>query len=263
MSIIINHNSGFFSCCSLRLFNIVNFINDANQLPDDVDSSKQFEWYKNENDKDKDITFDYFKHYSQINDIIQINKNIDYHQLYQFIPYSLLNYINLIPLVKKYFSPSNEISTIINNMEQKYNIDYDNTCLLFYRGNDKLRETTLCDYSEYLQFSNNILLKNSNIKFLIQSDETEFITYMRHHFPNNSFYFNDEIRHMNKQNNTVDIVMKEMNYQYSKYYLAITIIMSKCKYVICGSGNCSIWIALYRGYSDGIIQNLNRKWYIC
>jgi hypothetical protein len=262
MSIIINHNSGFFSCCSIKLMHIVGFINYMNKLPDDVDSSKQFEWYKNENDKDKDITFDYFKHYSQINDIIQINENINYHQLHQFIPYSLLNYTNLIPLVKKYFSPSNEISTIINNMEQKYNIDYDNTCVLFYRGNDKLRETTLCDYSEYLQFSNNILLKNSNIKFLIQSDETEFITYMRVHFPNNSFYFNDEIRHMNKQNNTVDIIMKELNYQYSKYYLAITIIMSKCKYVICGSGNCSIWIALYRGYSDGIIQNLNRKWYI-
>lgn len=262
MSLKSTHNAGFFSCCSLRLFDIVNFINDTNQLPDIVDSSTQFEWYKNENDKDKDITFDYFKHYSLIDENIEMNERIIYHHQDQFKIYSEINYTNIFPLIKKYFSPSDEISTIINNMEQKYNIDYDNTCVLFYRGNDKLRETTLCNYSEYLRFSNNILLKNSNIKFLIQSDETEFITYMKHNFPNNSFYFNDEIRHMNKQNNTVDIVMKEMNYQYSKYYLAITIIMSKCKYVICGSGNCSIWITLYRGHSNGIRQNLNRKWYI-
>ena len=31
--------------------------------------------------------------------------------------------------------------------------------------------------------------------------------------------------------------------------------MSKCKYVICGSsGNCSLWIALYRGNADNIFQ---------
>lgn len=233
-----------------------------NKLPNDVDSSKQFEWYKNENDKDKDITFDYFKHYSQINDIIQINENIDYHQSYQFIPYSLLNYTNLIPLVKKYFSPSNEICKIINDMEQKYNINYDNTCVLFYRGNDKQSETTLCDYSEYLYFAQNILKNNPEINFLIQSDETEFIEFMKNNFPNNSFYFNDEIRHINKCDSTVDVIMKELNYQYSKYYLAITILMSRCKYIICGSGNCSIWIAFYRENSNGMIQNLNEKWYI-
>ena len=262
MSIKIIHNAGFFSCCSVRLFNIVNFINNTKQLPQNVNSSRQFKWYKNKTNEYRDITFDYFKHYSQIDEDIKINKTIMYHHEHQYKIYSKINYENLVPLVKKYFSPSNEICRIINNMEQKYNIDYDNVCVLFYRGNDKITETVLCKYSEYLIFSNNILAKNPNIKFLIQSDETEFIEYIRHHFPNNSFYFNDEIRHMNKQNNTVDMVMKEMNYQYSKYYLAITILMSKCKYVICGSGNCSIWIALYRGHSNGIRQNLNRKWYI-
>jgi hypothetical protein len=262
MSIKTIHNAGFFSCCSVRLYDIVKFINDTKQLPQNVDSSTQFEWYKNETNEDEDITFDYFKHYSQIDEDIKINETIMYHHFYQFEIYSKINYENLLPLVKKYFSSSDEICRIIDNMEKKYNIDYDNVCVLFYRGNDKIRETVLCNYSEYLEFSNNILEKNLNIKFLIQSDETEFIVYMRDNFPNNSFYFNDEIRHMNKQNDTVDIVMKEMNYQYSKYYLAITILMSKCKYVICGSGNCSIWIALYRGHSNGIIQNLNEKWYI-
>ena len=76
-------------------------------------------------------------------------------------------------------------------------------------------------------------------------------------FPNNSFYFKDEIRHMKKCNSTVDIKMSSQNYEFSKKYLAITIIMSKCNYIICGSGNCDIWIMLYRGNNNNVIQNLN------
>jgi len=79
-------------------------------------------------------------------------------------------------------------------------------------------------------------------------------------FPNNSFYFKDEIRHMKKCDTTVDYVMRDNILDFSKKYLAITIIMSKCKFIICGSGNCSMWIALYRNNSEGIIQNLNGNW---
>ena len=39
--------------------------------------------------------------------------------------------------------------------------------------------------------------------------------------------------------------------------------MSKCKYVICNTGNCSLWIALYRGNTDNFYQidkkNVNTK----
>jgi hypothetical protein len=79
-------------------------------------------------------------------------------------------------------------------------------------------------------------------------------------YPNNYFYFKDEIRHMKKCNSTVDIIMRDKNFEFSKYYLAITIIMSKCKYIICGSGNCSLWIILYRGHAKNIFQNLNNIW---
>jgi hypothetical protein len=71
----------------------------------------------------------------------------------------------------------------------------------------------------------------------------------------------NEIRTINKSNTTVDIVFKHLNNQYSKYYLAITIIMSKCKYIICGSGNCSIWIIFYRENANNVYQNLNNNWY--
>ena len=57
--------------------------------------------------------------------------------------------------------------------------------------------------------------------FLVQSDETEFIEFITNKFPNNSFYFNDEIRHMKKCDDTVDKKMSSQNYEFSKKYLAI------------------------------------------
>ncbi len=108
-------------------------------------------------------------------------------------------------------------------------------------------------YEDYLNYANLILKENPNIKFLIQSDETEFIDFMMNRFPN-SFIFTNHIRHITKTNTTVDILYREKNSEFSKYYLAITIIMSNCKYIICGSGNCSIWIMLYRGNNKNVFQ---------
>jgi hypothetical protein len=252
----ITHNAGFFSCCSVKLDRIVNFINSNKKLPDIVDSSEQFEWYKN--DINKDITFDYFENYNKtdVNIIVPIN----YNDFYQYINYSNLDYNRLTPLIKKYFYPSIEIIENINSIEKKYNLIYENICVLFYRGNDKNTETRKCGYEEYLNYAIKLLENNSKIVFLIQSDETEFIEFMTDRLPN-SFYFKDEIRHMKKCNDTVDKKLSSQNYEFSKKYLAITIIMSKCKYIICGSGNCDIWIMLYRGNNNNVIQNLNGKWY--
>ena len=70
-----------------------------------------------------------------------------------------------------------------------------------------------------------------------------------------SFYFKDEIRIINKNNTiTVDKIDTYTNFVYSLKYLAITIMMSKCKYVVCNTGNCSLWITLFRGNADNVVQ---------
>ena len=259
----ITHNAGFFSCNHIRLENILNFIKVNTRLPQIVDSSAQFNWYKI--NKSGDITFDYFENYENININIDVNNTIitsDCREP-QFSDYRMINFKHITPFIKKYFTPSKEIYEIINNIEEKYKLNYDNICVLFYRENDKNRETNICSYDEYIKIADSILLLNPTIQFLIQSDETEFIDKISNQYPNNSFYFKNEIRHIKKCNNTVDIVMRNLNYEFSKKYLAITIIMSKCKYIVCGSGNCSIWILFYRGNVKNIFQNLNNEWIIC
>jgi hypothetical protein len=155
--------------------------------------------------------------------------------------------------VQKYFQPSAEIQSLIENIKQKYNIDYENTCVLFLRGNDKCTECSIPEYDFYKTAGKSIIEKHSGIRFMIQSDETNFIEEMHRDFAH-SFYCNDEIRHISKSTTTVDIVYKHLNYEFSKKFLAIIFIMSKCKYVVCNYGNCSIWIALFRGHIENVIE---------
>ena len=253
----ITHNGGLFSCCSLRLHDIVRFINYHKMTPIKVNTAEQFKFYKNNHKND--ITFEYFEDYNITEPIIYTNR-INYQENFQYINYKILDYPSICPVVKKYFTPSVQINNLIETLENKYIKNYNDICVLFYRGNDKITETGLSSYSDNIEKAKEVLRNNPNIQFLIQSDETEFIETMTKEFPSNSFYFKDEIRHMNKQSRTVDKVFKD-SFKFSQYYLAITIIMSKCNYVICGSsGNCSIWIMFYRGNSDNVYQFLNDKW---
>ena len=250
------HDSGFFSCCSVKLYEIIKYYNKNCELPKLIDASTQFSLYKPSNVNNNDITYEYFL---KNDNEIMYRKFVDYHWSYQFNDFTKINYYMLNPFIIKYFTPTNEILNIISNIENKYKLDYSNICVLFHRGNDKKTEMKLSSYQDIIDKATKL---PNTTKFLIQSDETEFIDTMISTFPN-SICFHDEIRHMNKQTSSVDILNKNkqnINFIFSKNFLAITIIMSKCKYIICGSGNCSLWIMFYRNNANNICQYLEGKW---
>ena len=253
--LVINNAGGFFSNCTVRLFYIIMYFNYMKKIPLFIDNSKQFELYKYGTNMN-DVTYEYFLHNNNFDYTITYENPIDFRELYQFTDYTKLNYNKLTPFIKKYFSPTPQIENKIRFIENKYNIaNYDNICVLFLRGNDKITEFKLPSYNDYIEKARLLYNENPNIKFLIQSDEIEFIERMILEFPNNSFYFKDEIRTIHKCDNLMTAYKeKEKNFEYAKIYLAITIIMSKCKYIVCSTGNCSLWILLYRGNADNLYQ---------
>ena len=246
------HEGGFFSCCSLRLHYLIEYFNFFKKVPVVYDCKDFYTWYKKEDRKNDEITFDYFKHYNDMNNEdtkIEYKGEIDYKEHYQYKKFHKLEYEKLKPFIHKYFTPNDEILNIKKKLEEKYNIDYDNICVLFYRGNDKATETVLPSFDEYIDEINIILEKEMNnpkFKFLIQSDETNFINEMKELYPNHIIFY-DEIRHIPRCSTTVDIIFKDKNYEYSRYYLAIILIMSKCKYIISGCGNNPLWMYFFRG----------------
>ena len=251
--------AGFFSCCSVKLDKIVKYINENEKLPPSINSFDMF--HKAKSNDDDDVTYEFFQHWDNVS--IQPTSypaQFDFHL--QFINYKWLNYNDTCQIVYKYFSPSKQIQCLVEYLENRYKIvDYKNICVLFYRGNDKITETTLCDYNQIIEKANFVLKENPNVNFFIQSDETEFINAMTNAFPSNSFYIKEEIRHVNKNDAiVVDNINKSSNPLFSRLYLAITLIMSKCNYIVCTSGNCSLWIMLYRQHANNVHQFLNTEW---
>lgn len=248
-----HNNSGFFSCCSVQLDEIIRYFNKYKQLPPAIDTENQFDWYR------PGTTETYFTERPLQ---IKYGRRIDYEHFHQYTDYMKLDYSGLELFIKRYFTPSEEIRGILGDLEAKYELDFNSTCVLFYRGNDKATETEIPDYQDYIVRAKQLLEKEHSLRFLVQSDETEFIEAMETAFPAKCTVFRDEIRHIPKSLTTVDKVFKDDNFKFSKYYLAITLIMSKCKHVICGSGNCSLWIALFRGSSLNMQQFQKSKWIV-
>jgi hypothetical protein len=251
----VRSDGGFFSTCSVRLVAILSYFNEHRALPSIVDSSEQFTWYKS---NPGDITFTYFVPYDRLPISIPWTCHIEEYDR-QYLPYKELDYDVILPFITKYYTPNEFILKEVERLEREYSIDYENTCALFYRGNDKITEVSLSTYDDVIEKAEELLEIHPTLRFLIQSDETEFIEEMQKVFAS-SFWFENDTRHMTQRVGTVDLLMRHNIHSFSQRFLAITIIMSKCKYVVCGTGNCPLWIAYYRGHANGMYQYLHDTW---
>jgi len=256
----ITHDCGFFSCCSVRLWRITDYFNSNQKLPTDVDSSEQFSFYKNNEENGRDITFDFFKHYNDIN--IEIDfKRVNAFPVNEWAyNYKTLDYATLIPIVRKYNTPSTEIINIQNDLINEYQIETDNCIAIYYRGTDKYHDMILDDYDKYynklVELINEKESGNENIQIIIQTDTAQFLDYMKERNLKNV-----KIIVQNPTSSTTEGVHSmyrgNKNYNDMKYLMATFLILSKCKYIICSSSNCSYYMMLFRENANNIYQFKN------
>ena len=261
------HNGGFFSCFTMTLYDLIIYFNNNNVLPE-LDRSNGFRIYKC--DDNIDIAFDFFKHYDDFNCIIKIQNITNSESAWGFQAYNYknVNYNEITPFVRKYFIPSDKIINIENNLLLKYNIDLNNCIAVYYRGSDKITETTLDSYDSYydklMQIISEYEPMNNKLQIIIQSDAGQFVDYMKNKLQNTNIicitenvisYTNNGIH--NEQSNIE-------NYNNMLYLLPTILIMSKCKYLICCSNNVSIVMMfyryLYKNNIDNIFQNYEKTW---
>ena len=260
-TLIVKHMAGFFSCCSVKLHAIVEFANAHNSFPKHIDGMHLFTMYKlPEHVNQADITRVFFEHpHESPNPVAKINYNHEH----QFIAYSQLDYDNVTPIIKTFFKPSTQIIELLRQFETKYGIDAANCIAVYYRGTDKTRETKLDSFNRYYDKLTELL--NADCKILLQSDSTQFFDYMKCKFRGSRHYANlviiDEIA--SSISTTVGTHLErtgQTNHSEIKQLLAVVLLISKCKHIICSSGNVSLWIMLHRGNSVNVHQNLNLTW---
>jgi hypothetical protein len=248
---------GFFAVCSHIFRDISVFFNENKKLPTIIDTSQQFDTYRPSNVQG-DIMPHFFKTREDINITYteDLKSNVDL----QFEKYNQIDYTKLTPVIEKYFSPTQEIVDIENKIINKYNINVSEYCAIYYRGTDKKEETIIGSFDTYINKMNDLLTDEPNIKFIIQSDSKDFIDTVKSKFQN-AVSFDDENMPSNTDKGIHNEHSPDENYSLVKNFLAIVYLISKCKYIICSSGNCSIWMMLFRGNGHNVKQFLNNEWY--
>jgi hypothetical protein len=248
---------GIFSCFSVGLEKLCLFYVDKNRLPKLIDRFNQFTAYKD--DLNTDISKILFseKVSPSINGISNVFSVWD-----QFKPYHSINIENYKSLVDCYFTPSivvnNKIEDICNSIEY----DLDSVLAVCYRGNDKIKETRIGSYEEYIQKVKEVLNNNPQYKVIyLQTDEIEFADKFRAVYKNT--YVNDSIPLISKTPDKAiqHILPPDKRIEFACNFFASVAFMSKCGGVITHSGNIGIWIALYRGNTNNVYQYLNGEWY--
>jgi len=243
------HNYGFFSCCSITLYYTIQYFNTQKKLPL-IDNTNNYNLYNN--NTGLDISFYFFK---VKNDTIEYTNHIciDINNN-QFENYITIRYNEILPFVEKYFTPSIHINHIYTHLIKKYNIDVNNCIGLYYRGTDKRNETSLGSFELYYNKLMSII-DSMNITVLIQTDSYPFLNYIIDKNIKNVIIINE-----NKCSYTNNGIHNEnskiVNFNDIQYLFATFLIISKCKYIICSSGNCSVWMMYYRGNANNVYQYL-------
>jgi hypothetical protein len=256
--IIVDHNAGFFSSCTIRLKKIIEFYN-KNKIYPIVDSSRQWVYYKDTTD---DVTEYFFE--TNPEDGPFIDNYIDFFETNedQFIEYNKLDYKNIQHLVNKYFTPSNYVKEIFQNLLNLYNIDVNNTIAICFRGLNKHIETNLPTHEEMISKLIEIKEKNPNHKILVQSDEIEFYNKVLNIYPD-AIYFKEIYKITSNPTTSIQYhIPPNQKINQAVTFLAISLILSKCSKLITNSGNVGMWICFFRNNSDGVYQYLNHKEYI-
>lgn len=254
MTLTITHNSGFFSCSTIRLCEIINYFNAHKVLPDEVDSSKQYNYFKdNLSDdltkiiySDNDISINYLED-------IKFSKS-NYEN--QFSNYSEINFNVINPFITKYFLTSPIVNQRTDYFINKYNFNLSKTIGVFYRGNDKITETNIGSYETYLYKMYELLNKNPDFTILIQTDDQDFINFCYGKIP--FIFFNELVRLPNKSNHVVHYYLNNKT-DFAINFLSVTKIMSMCEILITHSGNCGLWAVLYRQNTNNVHQYLNHN----
>lgn len=257
-----SHNAGFFSCCTLGLIAVMKYFNEHKCLPDIFDRSEQFAFFKKDPTNTLDnIVPEFFKedpaYMPHTREMVVTNEPGEV----SFGDYSKFRFDDIAPFLATYYMPSKKVGDTMHIYESKYNLDFNNTCGIFYRGNDKKRECDLTPYQEFIDKAREIEQENPGITFLVQPDETEFLQAFTKAFPGKCVWF-EETPHMRKKDSAIFYELPpEKKTEHGIFFLAAVLTLGKCKHLITHSGNGGMWAVLYRGGFEGVHQFRNKHIY--
>jgi len=219
-------------------------------VPNKISYAMGFKRFKS--DPNRDIFPDFY----QINPSIPVqllktvtlpDENRKQFDLYDF------EYYNQV--ISRFFNPSEIIDNRMNILLDKYKINPSETIAVLYRGTDKYTEVRLGSPQAYLQVVQQILQQTNAKKVLVQTDQTQVLNFFKQELGDLVVYFEETPSTTGKD--AMNTVMeKEGNdtMDWMQWFDAALRCVSKCAYVVNHTGNCGLWMNLYRGNINNVFQ---------
>lgn len=260
---------GFYSC-STETVSIIIYLLNRGYIPKIIDYSRAAWLYKI--DPYSDIFNDIFKIDDNLN--IEINQNI------KEPPYEGKWWCNTCrdhfdknliehsqKIVRKYFNASEVVSEYKQKIVEKYQINFEKTLGVYYRGTDKTCELeVMASVDQYINFCRNFLEKNQDFRILIQSDENRVIESFKETFGERCFSI-EESCFKDEQYETVPEDSRGKGIHFRLHHMkdihptttiqwfdAAVRCISECKNVLTYTGNISLFMKFYRDSLDGFYQ---------
>ncbi len=218
-------------------------------LPDKIDYSMGFKRFKS--DPERDIFPDFYR----INpdqevtpkNIILPDENRKQFEIYDF------EYYNQV--VKRFFNPSGVVTDRWQMLTEKYDIDPEKTVSVLYRGTDKGTEVRLASPEDYLDVVKQILDQTPANRVLVQTDQTQVLDYFKSELGNMVVSFS-ETPSTSGNNSMIDTMEKDKRdmTDWMQWFDAALRCVAECAYVVNHTGNCGLWMNLYRGNVNNVFQ---------
>jgi hypothetical protein len=242
----LRHEAGFFSICSTTLIEIAKSTFEVG----DIDVSYAFKHYK---DSPADNVWNkFFKPRNKSIPFANDVKNPFAHKMFHHDRYSEIDHSAVKSLLAKYFAPSDECLELVEQFKNRYAFDYDKTIVIYYRGTDKYIEIDPTPIESYIDAAHKLIALHPDYRVLVQTDQKQIKDILMNEFAGRVFCI-DELPTTQSQV-AIHKAIVENKDEFALNFLAVVLLMSKCKHLITSTGNVGYWITLFRGHSDRVVQ---------
>lgn len=249
-SLVLTHDSGFFSNCSALLLSLAH----AETHPLQVDASVSFSYFRDEGSH-----FDWTRYFRPAPEPIignpaswnasRVARRLPHHSIYRLIDFQTTN-----ELVHNYFSLSPQVESRAEEIaNSKLPVPMEKILVLCVRGTDKGTEVKQSPLLSYIRKTKQIMKTDSSLKVWIQTDQLQIRDLLLSQLGPRSFSIDvlpvtDEStvihrsRHVTSRND------------FARDLLATTWLMSRAHSIVSYTGNVGYWIALFRGSARRLYQ---------
>lgn len=246
--LFLTHNAGFFSCASVALNSVVK------KPPSSISARFGMRLYKKH--LFDDPWSDYFNkpifgenNKNSPSGVVIMNNAVDEWWRYR---YSDLPLEEIQSFLNTYFTPSKKVLNKMQMLIDEHNINLSTSIGIHYRGTDKAEELNLVDVDEYFVRIGEILADKPIHKIILQTDDYFVFQQFLNKYGEKLIAIDRPIssplgvglHYLGKRNPIEDTIK----------FFSISLILSKCDYLITHTGNGALWENLYRGNGNNVTQ---------